>query len=252
MRRLRVGCSGWQYAHWHGLFYPHDLGPDGWLEHYARVFDTVELNGTFYRLPEPRIVRAWRDRTPPGFLFAWKASRYLSHLKKLKDPRDPLGRVMSRARLLGPKLGPVLVQLPPHWEKNLDRLRGLVELLPKNRRFAFEVRDPSWYADDVYALLDRPNVALCAHDMPGSATPRDAPGAFVYVRFHGATAAYAGGYPRRTLDAWADRLAAAVAGGRDVYAYFNNDQGGHAPRDAVTLRDALHARLGRSRQVCAA
>jgi uncharacterized protein YecE (DUF72 family) len=232
----RIGCSGWEYTHWRGNFYPADLPRTRWFEHYAATFDTVEINNTFYRLPEERTFAAWRARAPLRFVFAVKASRFLTHMKKLKDPEEPVDRLFSRLSALQRRLGPVLYQLPPGWKCDPGRLEHFLQVLPTGVRHVLEFRDPSWYADEVLALLQRFKVALCLHDMPGSATGRDRVGPFVYVRFHGATGRYGGGYSDERLAGWAEWLQAQRADGADVYAYFNNDIGGHAPRDAITLR----------------
>jgi uncharacterized protein YecE (DUF72 family) len=210
-----------------------------WFDHYASVFDTVEINNSFYRLPEAATFAAWAARAPRGFVFAVKASRFLTHMKKLKDPEEPLDRFFTRARELGPRLGPVLYQLPPGWKLDLPRLEHFVRSLPGGVRHVFEFREPTWYAPEVAALLERHGAALCLHDMRGSATGRERVGPFVYVRFHGASGRYDGSYPRARLEEWAGWLGAQMAAGADVYAYFNNDVGGHAPRDAVTLRELL-------------
>src|SRR5688572_6733391 len=182
----RVGCSGWQYKHWRGEFYPDDLPASRWFEHYASVFDTVEINNTFYRLPEEQTFAAWAARAPPRFLFAVKASRFLTHMKKLKDPEEPLDRLFSRMRPLGRHLGPVLYQLPPGWKLDKERLEVFLRALPAGVRHVLEFREPGWYGDDVSALLERYGVARCVHDMKGSATGMERVGPFVYVRFHGA------------------------------------------------------------------
>lgn len=239
----RVGCSGWQYKHWRGEFYPGDLAASRWFEHYASLFDTVEINNTFYRLPEEQTFAAWAARAPKRFLFAIKASRFLTHMKKLKDPQEPLNRLFSRMRPLGRHLGPVLYQLPPGWKLDLERLEQFLQLLPRRARHAIEFREPSWYRDDTLELLARLGVALVLHDMRGSATARERVGPFVYVRFHGAAGTYSGSYSDRRLADWADWLHGQRASGADVYAYFNNDVGGHAPRNAVTLRRFLEERL---------
>jgi uncharacterized protein YecE (DUF72 family) len=238
----RIGCSGWQYRHWRGDFYPDTLPQNRWLEYYAARFDTVEINNTFYRLPEATAFTKWASRVPPGFVYAVKASRFLTHMKKLKDPEEPIDRFLQRAVNLHAALGPVLFQLPPRWPVNIERLRAFLEALPPRHRYAIECREPSWYADEVLALLERHQVALCLHDMRGSAPEKISTGRFVYVRFHGVER-YSGSYADRTLDAWADWLSARVAAGLPVYAYFNNDIGGHAPRDAVRLRARLVERI---------
>jgi uncharacterized protein YecE (DUF72 family) len=235
---VRIGCSGWLYPHWRGRFYPEGVAQRAWLEWYAREFEAVELNGTFYRLPEVGTVQKWRDSVPAAFVFAWKASRFLTHNKKLADPREPLARMMERARPLGTKLGPILYQLPPGWRANPDRLREFLRALPPGRH-AFEMRNPSWYDATVFDLLDRSRVALCLHDMPGSASGRRTCGPFVYVRFHGSGERAGGPYGARALAPWARWLAEQAARGRDVYAFFNNDVEGHAPRDAALLREAV-------------
>ena len=234
---FRVGCSGWQYRHWRGEFYPADLPVSRWLDFYAARFDTVEVNNSFYRLPEAATFRAWRERSPAGFLFAVKASRYLTHMKKLKDPEQPLELFFSRAGELGRKLGPVLYQLPPRWPVNLERLDAFLATLPPRVRHAIEFRNPSWYTPEVLRRLERARVALCLHDMAGSESAREPVGPFAYVRFHGSGARYGGGYPDEQLRDWAQWVRLRIREGRPVYAYFNNDVGGHAPRDAVRLRE---------------
>jgi uncharacterized protein YecE (DUF72 family) len=239
--RYRVGCSGWQYRHWKGDFYPAELPQREWLEYYTRHFDTVEVNNSFYRLPEKGVFTTWRERSPGRFLFAVKASRFLTHMKKLKDPREPLERLFSRARELRTKLGPVLYQLPRQLPKNVKRLETFLSALPDTRRVkhTIEFREPSWYDEEVFNLLRRHNVALCLHDMPGSAAPRITTAKFVYIRFHGASGNYSGAYGRENLEGWADWL---TQTGRPVFAYFNNDVGGHAPRDAAHLRALMAER----------
>jgi len=234
----RVGCSGWQYRHWRGDFYPERLAVARWLDQYAATFDTVELNNSFYRLPERTAFERWRARTPPGFLFAVKASRFLTHLKKLKDPDEPLSRFFERAVGLESKLGPVLYQLPPGWTVDRDRLDAFLRALPSGFTHVMEFRDASWYAPEVLARLDAAGVSLCLHDMAGSASGRLRVGPVVYVRFHG-TIRYGGAYPTDALEDWARWLNGERSAGRDVFCYFNNDIGGHAPRDAERLKQLI-------------
>jgi uncharacterized protein YecE (DUF72 family) len=243
--RSWIGCSGWRYTHWRGEFYPEGLPQTRWFDYYATCFDTVEINNTFYRLPEATTFAAWGRRAPRGFLFAIKASRYLTHMKKLKDPAEPIARLFTRARHLGRSFGPMLYQLPPGWRVDVGRLSDFLARLPSRRQHAIEFREPSWYTDEVFALLEKHRVALCLHDMAGSASGKILVGPFVYVRFHGPSK-YSGRYPDDVLERWADWLASAAADGRAVYAYFNNDVGGHAPRDAVRLREAVGLRVGAS------
>jgi len=207
----------------------------------VETFDRVEINNSFYRLPECATFAAWRQRAPRGFEFAVKASRFLTHMKKLKDPDEPIDRLFTRMRALGTHLGPVLYQLPPGWKADVERFAHFLEVLPRDVRHVVEFRETSWYSPDIFRLMERRRVALCLHDMQGSATGRERIGPFVYVRFHGATAKYGGGYTAARLSTWAEWLNEQRSKGCDVYAYFNNDVGGHAPRDAVTLRRLLEA-----------
>jgi uncharacterized protein YecE (DUF72 family) len=241
--RIRIGCSGWEYRHWRGDFYPRDVPKSHWLEYYAQHFDTVELNGTFYRLPDLATFEAWRGRVPPGFRFAVKASRYLTHNRRLQEPSEPLNRLWTRALHLRGRLGPMLYQLPPRWRLDIDRLNTFLEALPPRRRQAIEFRDPSWHDSSVYALLHRHRIALCLHDMPQAKSPAEPIGPFVYVRFHGRAGTYGGRYPDGVLDRWADRLAEWKADGLSAWVYFNNDVGGNAPRDAVRLQERLERAL---------
>ena len=233
------GCSGWEYKHWRGDFYPITVARTRWFDHYAQIFDTVEINNTFYRLPEQTTFAAWAERAPAGFLYSVKASRFLTHMKKLKEPEEPLDRLFTRMTALGNHLGPVLYQLPPGWKLDRDRLEYFLQALPQGFRHVMEFRDPSWYPDDVLEMLERYSVALCLHDMRGSATGRQRVGPFVYARFHGASGIYSGSYPDARLRDWATWLDAQHRSGADIYVYFNNDVGGHAPRNALTLRSMM-------------
>jgi uncharacterized protein YecE (DUF72 family) len=259
MPAIRVGCSGWNYKHWRGPFYPPGVPVRAWFEHYAATFDTVEINNTFYRLPEPETFAAWRDRAPDGFLYAIKASRFLTHLKRLREPEEPVARMFEHARELGDHFGPILYQLPGQFHRDLERLEGLLAILPRTLgeaggtprdhvfQHAIEFRHPSWYVDDTFALLDAYGVAMCIHDKAGSAILEPLAGPFVYVRFHGPTGTYFGRYEPRRIDDWAARLAEQSREGRDLYAYFNNDPEGMAVFNAQELRDALEHRLGERR-----
>ena len=250
MGHIRIGCSGWQYPHWRGSFYPAGLLQARWFGHYALSFDTVEINNAFYQLPEKATFARWGEQAPKHFVYAVKASRFLTHMKRLKDPEDPLSRFFENAKQLGPHLGPVLYQLPSQWPINLERLeiflRALHDLaadLKAGHYHAVEFRDASWYDERVYALLRRYKVALCLHDLPGSAPERMVVGPFLYVRFHHGTRRYGGPYSDARLDDWAEWLAARADEGMDVFAYFNNDAGGDAPRDAVRLRHRVQLRM---------
>lgn len=250
--RIRVGCSGWQYKHWRADFYPAELRTANWFHHYAQTFDTVEINNSFYRWPAPETFAKWSEQAPKRFLYAVKASRFLTHLKKLKEPEEPVSRTFDHVKELGPHLGPLLYQLPPGFQVNTDRLDQFLKTISrpvretglKTRPYqAIEFREPSWYTDGIFALLRKHKVALCLHDMQGSATGKVVVGPFIYVRYHFGTKKYGGRYDDDRLDDWADWLAECARKGMAVFAYFNNDTGGHAPRDAIRLRDRIHARL---------
>jgi uncharacterized protein YecE (DUF72 family) len=241
--RVRIGTSGWEYRHWIGRFYPRDLPRERRLEFYAERFDTVELNNSFYRLPEADAFGAWARRVPSGFVFAVKASRYLTHQRRLREPSEPLDRLWSRARRLGRQMGPMLYQLPPRWRPNHERLERFLDAIPKDAAQAIEIRDRRWYGPWLSAALERDNVALCLHDMEGSAPKPQRVGPFVYVRFHGAGPRYGGRYSPQRLTAWAERMAGWAREGCSVWAYFNNDAAAQAIADAERLR-ALVARRG--------
>ncbi len=235
----RVGTSGWVYPHWRDVFYPIGLPQREWFAHYARHFDTVEINNTFYRLPAETTFDAWRDQAPVGFLYAVKASRYITHVRRLRDCAEPLERFLSRVRRLGPHLGPILYQLPPRWKPNLDRLARFLALLPPDLTHVVEFRDERWFIPEVFDLLRAHNVAFCIFHMPELETPLEVTADVVYVRFHGAGALYMGSYPDDVLRTWAARMREWVASGLQVYAYFNNDAFGNAVRNALTLKTFL-------------
>jgi len=234
---IRIGTSGWNYDHWREAFYPRDLSTGKWFDFYSRRFETVEINNTFYHQPDDATYDHWRDQAPRGFRYAVKANRYITHMKKLKDPREPLERFYAGARRLKSFLGPVLFQLPPHWGKNLDRLETFCSSLSGDLLHAMEFRERDWLDDDVYQLLNRYGVCLCVHDMLPR-HPRRVTGGAVYVRFHGASEPYGGRYGKSRLRAWS-RWLKDVADERDVYAYFNNDAEAAAVRDAETLRELM-------------
>ncbi|APL94402.1 DUF72 domain-containing protein [Sphingobium indicum] len=236
---IRIGCSGWNYRDWRGRFYPEKMAAKNWFAFYAEQFDTVEINNSFYRLPSPETVDKWREQAPSGFCYAAKANRYLTQMKKLKDCEEPLERMMASFAHFGDSLGPVLYQLPPHFTLDLPRLEDFLRIAPRHPVPVFEFRHPSWYVDEVYALLERHGAAFCVHDMPGSASPRLAVGTTAYVRFHGTKGKYRGGYSRERLEDWAEWMKAQSREGRTVWAYFNNDYDAQAITDARILREAI-------------
>jgi uncharacterized protein YecE (DUF72 family) len=237
--RIEIGTSGYVYRHWRGVFYPEGLKAADWLAYYARHFSTVELNATFYRLPTAQAVEEWRRRAGRDFVFACKGSRFLTHMKRLRDTRTGLRRFFTPVSRLGPQLGAVLWQLPPQMDRaDPPRLDAFLEALPPGPRYAVEFRAVAWHTDEVWEVLERHGAALCEHDL--LPRPRTRPDVgFRYLRFHGSGARYAGRYGRSALTRWARDLAAWRESGRDGYVYFNNDGGGAAVQDARTLLELL-------------
>ncbi len=236
-----IGTSGWSYEHWRGVFYPLKLPAKQRLPFYARTFATVEINNTFYQLPKEATVRDWSLSTPSHFTFAVKASRFITHVKRLKDAAGPLENFIRRARQLGEKLGIILFQLPPKWSLDSARFEQFISLLPSDMRYAFEFRDGSWFTKEVYRLMERRDLAFCLHDMAGVECPFVVTSSMVYIRFHGASARYAGRYGRDGLAPWADRIEALLKENRQVYVYFNNDALGYAIQDGLELKGLLGA-----------
>lgn len=238
-----IGTSGWNYGHWAGVFYPPDLPKSAWFSFYAERFSSVEINYSFYRLPEETTFDHWREQSPEGFVYALKANRYLTHQKRLKDCAEPLEKFVGRCRRLGPHLGPILYQLPPRWKPNLDRLAAFLGLLPGDMTHVFEFRDPRWFTDPVRALLAARNVGFCRHDHPdgGDDCPDWATGEIDYFRFHGSRKSADVGYTDDELDRGARMARWSLHDGRRVYAFFNNDAHGCAPRDAKALSARLDA-----------
>ena len=233
-----IGTSGWQYRDWRGAFYPPKLAQRRWLEHYAEHFATVESNNAFYRLPEFDTFVAWRDRTPADFRWAVKASRFLTHIKRLREPEEPVGRLMGRAAGLGTKLDATLLQLPPTLKVDADLLRDCLAQFPGGARVAVEPRHESWWTDEIRALLERYGAALCWADREEKPiAPLWRTTDWGYLRLH--TGAEGWGYRPETLQLWADRLAATWTAEEDVLVYFNNDPGCAAVRDAVVFADCV-------------
>ncbi|GGO90722.1 DUF72 domain-containing protein [Wenjunlia tyrosinilytica] len=241
-----VGCSGWQYKDWRGGLYPPEVPQRLWLEEYARGFDTVENNSAFYRLPSPDTFAEWRDRTPEGFVMAVKASRYLTHVKRLRDPEEPVRRMMDHASALGPRLGPVLLQLPPTLRADIRALDACLRCFPPGTRVAVEPRHPSWWTPQVRDVLERRGAALCWADLRARpATPLWRTADWGYLRFHAGIARPWPRYGRQSLMTWAKRVTRTWPEEARTYVYFNNDPGGAAVHDAVAF--ARHvAALGRT------
>ena len=229
---LRVGTSGYDYRHWRGVFYPRTIPAGQRFAYYAERFSTVEINNTFYGLPAPRVFDAWRAQAPARFRYAVKFSRYGSHRKRLKTPRPIIKKFLGRVVRLRDHLGPILVQLPPNWRADPDRLAGFLAGAPAEHRWAVEFRDGRWFCEPVYEVLRRHGAALCIHDLLDD-HPREITADWVYLRFHGDH--YGGAYPRRFLRREARRCRDWLEQGLDVYAYFNNDRDGHAVSNALDL-----------------
>jgi uncharacterized protein YecE (DUF72 family) len=240
MARVLIGTSGWHYDSWRGPFFPKGLPLKSQLQFYASQFQTTELNGVFYRTPTPEAVKTWRELTGRDFVFAWKASKFITHWKRLsQNSVNSLELLEDRLSHLGSKVGPILFQLPPNFKADADRLRTFFKLLSDKRRYSFEFRDPSWYAPQILKLLADQNISLCLSDHHDAPAPWKRTADFVYVRGHGPGGRYKGHYPESTLKEWAKRIRSWKNRGIDVYIYFDNDQKSAAPADALKLRQML-------------
>jgi len=236
MARVLIGTSGWHYESWRGPFFPKGMPVKYHLQFYASQFATTELNSVFYRTPTPAAVKAWREQTGDDFLFAWKASKFITHWKRLSQKSvNSLELLEDRLSLLGAKAGPILFQLPPHFEADPDRLTAFLKLLSNKRRFSFEFRHPSWYAPPILRLLSRHNLSLCISDHHDAPAPWKRTADFVYVRGHGPQGRYKGHYSQAVLAGWATRIRSWKKQGCDVFVYFDNDQKSAAPVDALKL-----------------
>lgn len=237
---IRIGTSGWHYKHWLGTYYPEGTAPAKMLPYYLRDFDTVEINNSFYRLPLRSTFETWKKSTPPDFRFAVKASRFITHMKKLKDPEASVDRFFDAVEGLGKKLGVILFQLPPSWKLDLERFEHFVSVLPRKHRYTFEFREPTWFDPRVSEVLARNNMAFCIYELAGFHSPIEVTADFVYVRLHGPTAEkYQGSYTNAVLRQWAGRIeqwSRTLAG---VYVYFDNDQAGFAAHNAKSLRNLV-------------
>ncbi len=237
--RALIGTSGWSYRHWRGPFYPEGLPAKQQLSFYAERFDTVEVNGTFYRLIARATLAGWREQTSRDFVFACKGSRFLTHMKRLTDCGQGLERYFERVTALELKLGPVVFQLPARFKPDPGRLAAFLDCLPPGHRYAFEFRDPAWFEPAILELLAAHNAALCLYEFAGQQAPLELTADFVYVRLHGPGGPYRGCYDEPALQAWAKRLDAWRRRGRDVFCYFDNDDQGFAPSNALRLKDLL-------------
>jgi uncharacterized protein YecE (DUF72 family) len=240
MSKVWIGTSGWTYDGWRGPFYPEEVRKKDWLAWYATQFPTTEINGSFYRTPSLEAARGWREQTPEGFLFAWKASKFITHWKRLSEKCDNSIELMeTRLKALSPKVGPVLFQLPPQFAKNRERLASFLKMLPRCYPYAFEFRHLTWYEDDILDLLRDHDVSLCLSDHHDAPSPWEVTARHVYVRGHGPGGRYKDHYPDQTLRAWARDIAKWKRQRRTVFVYFDNDQKSAAPKDAKRLMELV-------------
>ncbi len=237
--QIHVGTSGWSYDHWKGPFYPKALPTDQMLEYYAQHFRSVEINSSFYRLPEKKTLRHWYDSTPDDFLFTAKASRYITHMKKLGEPQKTVPAFLDRISMLDDKLGPILFQLPPRWHFNAERLSDFLDSLSNEFRYAFEFRDRSWLNRQTFELLARRNMSFCIYELEGFITPYEMTADHIYVRLHGPDGAYQGNYSHKTLAARTEMFKDWAHQGNTVWCYFDNDECGYAAKNASQLQKML-------------
>ena len=233
--RYYIGTSGWHYEHWRGRFYPEQLPKAKWLGFYADHFTTVEINNSFYRLPSENTFANWYDNSPANFVFAVKVSRYVTHIKRLKNTEEAIERFIGRAKSLKDKLGPMLYQLPPNMHRNDEVLESFMSSLPQGFRHVFEFRHQSWFEDRVLETLHKYNTGFCVFDMPYLDCPLVATANFAYIRFHGSTELYSSDYSDEELTLWAERIKDLATNLKEVYIYFNNDAEAFATKNAVTL-----------------
>ncbi len=236
---IRIGTSGWTYKHWKGDFYPQDVPQRRWLEYYAEHFDTVELNASFYHIPKASTAQGWAERTSADFRFSVKVSRLITHVHKLVGCEQTVEWFFRELKPLQHKIAAFLLQLPPSFLPEPERLESFFSLLPRENRYVLELRNPQAYSGALPELLEKLGISFCIHDLQGSETPLLATAPLLYLRFHGYAGRYSGSYPDSELGKWAERVRSWAAEGRDVLVYFNNDIGGHAVRNAETLRNLL-------------
>jgi uncharacterized protein YecE (DUF72 family) len=239
--QIHIGTSGWSYKHWKGKFYPEGLPSADQFKYFRKYFDTVEINNSFYRLPSAAAFEKWKKSAFPGFLFAVKASRYITHMKKLLEGPESTKRFFSSADHLGKKLGPVLFQLPPGWKRNPERLSVFIDHLPKKHHYVFEFRNPTWYDEEIYAILRKKNCAFCIYELGGHRSPEVVTADFIYIRLHGPEAKYSGNYSDAILGSWASKIRQWKNHGLSVYVYFDNDANAYAAFNALKLKEMAAA-----------
>ena len=235
--KIYIGTSGWLYKHWNGRFYPEKSNAKQQWEFYCEHFDTVEINNSFYKLPPPTVFEDWYSNSPKKMLFAVKGNRFITHMRKLTQPEEPITRLFFSILQLKEKLGPILFQLPPKWKVNVTRLMEFLEALPKGYRYAFEFRNETWYNEEIYRILKQFNCAFCIYELAGHKSPMQITANYVYVRLHGpAEFKYQGSYSNPILKKWAKQCEGWLKEKKDVYVYFDNDQDAYAAFNALTLK----------------
>lgn len=237
--KVHVGTSGWYYDHWKQVFYPEEWAKHKWLSYYCQMFDTVEINRSFYRQLTPETVESWYKQAPKKFLYTIKAHRFITHIKRLKDCEEPIGRFYESIEGLREKLGTVLFQLPPSMHKNIEVLKSFVSILPRSGPVIFEFRHISWFDDEVYEVLDDKDLGLCCHDWAGMPYPRLVTGSVLYVRLHGPAKRSLPCYTSQDLKDWAKWIKLNLKKASEAYVYFNNDAEGFAVKNAMEIREIL-------------
>lgn len=239
--KLYIGTSGWNYKHWRENFYPEDLKQKDWLNFYSERLKSVEINNSFYHLPDIKTFNDWERIVPKNFTFAVKGSRYITHMKKLKDPKQIFKKLFSHAKHLKNKLGPFLFQLPPRWKYNKERFEAFVTALPDKYRYTFEFRNKSWWNDEILELLKKYNLAFCIYELAGDLSPNEVTADFIYIRLHGPEGKYEGDYTKQKLSGWARFISNWQYKNKDVYIYFDNDQKGYAVKNAQEFQKMMKA-----------
>jgi len=236
---VNIGTSGWNYKHWYGNFYPDDMKEKDFLKYYSNIFHTVEVNNTFYHLPQQKTIKTWTDTVSDNFRFSIKASRYITHMKKLKDPEESIVNFFERIQCFKDKTGPILFQFSPRWSFNPERLGNFINTLPKHYKYTFEFRDPNWFNELTYNFLKDNNIAFCIYYMGEDESPKEVTADFIYIRFHGSNSLGSGGYSEDRLKEFARNIKEYRDQGKDVYCYFNNDEEGLAVKNAKELRGLI-------------
>lgn len=240
MSKVYIGTSGWSYNHWLENFYPKNLSNKKWLEHYSKNLKTVELNASFYHLPTPQVFTNWYKNTPKNFLFSVKASRFITHVKKLNNCKQPLSKFIKSAKNLKEKLGPILFQLPPSLKANEKKLENFLKILPRRYIYAIEPRNEDWQRKEILKILKKYKIALCVADSPKFPLFKEITSNFVYIRMHGGKILYGSNYSKKELAKWANKIKKWLKDDFDIFVYFNNDFSGYAVKNARTLKNLFN------------